>query len=118
MSIDWRIDELIEAGWGVLDSDFDPVVFHHWRLRAFDCINSLLGPNHVYTRQFENLVRQGGKRDLLVAGGLLSATKEQTAGNEGALTGRNASQIEVGIALHQGIPKLHKAMRISIEEVI
>jgi hypothetical protein len=30
----------------------------------------------VYTRQFENLVRQGGERNLLAAGGILSAAKE------------------------------------------
>jgi hypothetical protein len=28
MSVEERIDDLIEAGWGVLDSDFDPVAFH------------------------------------------------------------------------------------------
>jgi hypothetical protein len=28
MSVEERINDLIEAGWGVLDSDFDPVAFH------------------------------------------------------------------------------------------
>lgn len=81
MSTDGRIDDLIEAGWGVLDSDFDPIAFEHWRLRAFDCLAALLGPDHVYTRQFENLVRQGGKRDLLAAGGILSAAQQQMTCN-------------------------------------
>ncbi len=76
MAIDGRIDDLIEAGWGVLDSDFDPVAFQRWRRRAFDCLTALVGPDHVYTRHFENFVRQGGKRDLLAAGGILSAAKE------------------------------------------
>ena len=67
MSVERRIDDLIEAGWGVLDSDFDPIVFHHWRRSAFDCITATFGPDHVYTRHFEKLVRQSGKKDLLIA---------------------------------------------------
>ena len=75
MSIERRIDDLIEAGWGVLDSDFDPVAFHRWRRSAFDCLTAMFGPDHVYTKHFEKLVRQGGKTDLLAAGGILSAAK-------------------------------------------
>jgi hypothetical protein len=82
MAIDGRIDELIEAGWGVLDSDFDPVAFQRWRRSAFDCLTALVGPDHVYTRHFENFVRQGGKPGLIAAGGILSAAKEQMAGTE------------------------------------
>jgi hypothetical protein len=77
MSVEQRIDDLIEAGWGVLDSDFDPVAFERWRRRAFDCLTAVVGPDHVYTRHFEDFVRQGGKKDLLAAGGILSAAKEQ-----------------------------------------
>jgi hypothetical protein len=80
MCIDGRIDDLIEAGWGVLKSDFDPIAFHHWRRKAFDCLTALLGPDHAYTRQFEYLVRQGGKTDLLVAAGILSAAQQGIAG--------------------------------------
>ena len=67
MSVEQRIDHLIEAGWGVLDSDFDLIAFHHWRRSAFDCLTALFGPDHVYTRHFAKLVRQGGKTDLLIA---------------------------------------------------
>lgn len=81
MSVEQRIDDLIEAGWGVLDSDFDPVAFHRWRRRAFDCLTAMLGSDHVYTRHFENFVRLGGKTDLLAAGGILSAAKEQAPCN-------------------------------------
>ncbi|MFH1114248.1 MAG: hypothetical protein V1792_10030 [Pseudomonadota bacterium] len=77
MSVEQRIDDLIEAGWLVLDSDFDTVPFQHWRRKAVDCLTAVVGPDHVYTRQFENFVRQGGKTDLLAAGGILSAAKEQ-----------------------------------------
>ena len=82
MSVEQRIDDLIEAGWGVLDSDFDPVAFQHWRRRAFDCLTAMVGPDHVYTRHFANFVRQGGKTDLLAAGGILSAAQEQMARND------------------------------------
>ena len=81
MSIERRIDDLIEAGWGVVDSDFDPIAFHHWRRSAFDCLTAMFGPDHVYTKHFEKLVRQGGKTDLLAAGGILSAAKEQESCN-------------------------------------
>ena len=81
MTIDDRLDELIKAGWEVVDSDFDPLAFQHWRLKAFQCLAAMFGPDHVYTRHFENLVRQGGKTDLLAAGGILSAAKEQESCN-------------------------------------
>ena len=77
MSIERRIDDLIEAGWGVVNSDFDPIAFHHWRRSAFDCLTAMFGPDHVYTKHFEKLVRQGGKTDILAAGGILIAAKEQ-----------------------------------------
>jgi len=77
MAVEQRIDDLIEAGWGVLDSDFDPVAFQLWRRRAFDCLTAMVGPDHVYTRHFENFVQQGGETDLLAANGILSAAKEQ-----------------------------------------
>jgi hypothetical protein len=89
MAIDGRIDDLIEAGWGVLDSDCDPVAFQRWRCRALDCLTALVGPDHVYTRQFGNFVRQGGEGDLLVAGGIRSTAKEQMAGTELAGTGQS-----------------------------
>lgn len=89
MAIEEPIDDLIEAGWGVLDSDFDPVAFQRWRRRAFDCLRAMVGPDHVYTRHFERFVRQEGEADLLIASGILSAAQEQMAGNEQAGTGQS-----------------------------
>ena len=65
----------------MVNSDFDPIAFHHWRRSAFDCLTAMFGPDHVYTKHFEKLVRQGGKTDLLAAGGILSAAQEQIASN-------------------------------------
>lgn len=50
MKAENQIDELIMAGWRVVDSDFDPVAFHLWRLKAFDCLTAMFGPDHVYTQ--------------------------------------------------------------------
>jgi hypothetical protein len=77
MSVEQRIDDLIEAGWEVLDSDFDPVAFQRWRRRAFDCLTEMVGSDHVYTRQFASFVRQGGKTNLLAAEGILTAAQQK-----------------------------------------
>ena len=77
MKIEHRIDELISAGWRVVDSDFDPVAFKHWRLKAFECLTAMVGPDHVYTKYFEQFVKQGDKANVLAAGGVLVAAKAQ-----------------------------------------
>jgi hypothetical protein len=59
MSVDQRIDDLITAGWYVLDSDFEPAALQHWRVQAFHCCDALLGSDHVTTKHFENLVSFG-----------------------------------------------------------
>ncbi len=82
MSVERRIDELIKAGWGVLDSDFDPVAFQHWRRKAFECLTAMFGPDHIYTKYFEHFVEQGDKTNVLAAGGVLVAAKQQMASNE------------------------------------
>lgn len=76
-----RIDHLIEAGTHALNSDFDPSLFRRWRLQAFYCLITLLGANHYYTKQFETLVGQSRRRDLLAAYGILSAVHQQLGDN-------------------------------------
>jgi len=82
MNMQNRIDELIKAGWGVVDSDFDPEAFKHWRLKAFECLTAMFGPDHVYTKYFEHFIEQGDRTNVLAAGGVLVAAKEQMAGNK------------------------------------
>ena len=72
-----RIDDLIEAGWHVLESDFDPRAFQVWRDRAFDCLTTLLGSKHEYTLRFANYVRQAERIDTLAGGGILNAAKQE-----------------------------------------
>ena len=76
MGSEKRIDDLMEAGTHALKSDFDPTMFRHWRLQAFDCLITLLGANHYYTRNFKDFVSQSGRIDLLVAYGILSAVQQ------------------------------------------
>ncbi len=77
MQLERQIDELIKAGWGVVDSDFDPVAFQHWRLKAFECLTAMFGPDHVYTKYFEQFVQREERTNVLAAGGVLVAAKEQ-----------------------------------------
>ncbi len=79
MSTERIIDDLIEAGWHVLDTDFDAAAFQHWRLRACNCLEALLGPNHQYTQSFRSFVREAEAKSLLAGGGILAATKEELA---------------------------------------
>jgi hypothetical protein len=79
VSVEQLVDNLIEAGWHVIDSDFDMIAFAHWRKQALDCIGALMGPAHAYTNYFKDFVEQGEKVSLLTGAGILVATKEQMA---------------------------------------
>lgn len=68
-----QIDALIEAGWHVLESDFDEAAFLHWRAMAHECLESLLGPHHAYTEHFKYNMRQPGTTILLSGVGVLAA---------------------------------------------
>jgi hypothetical protein len=70
------IDDLIEAGWYVLDSDFDETALRNWRDRALICLTSLLGDEHVYTQQFSDWVKHRERLNVMAAGGVLVAAKE------------------------------------------
>jgi hypothetical protein len=73
------VDNLIEAGWHVIDTDFDMMAFTLWRKQALDCIGALMGPAHAYTHYFRDFVEQAEKASLLTGEGILVATKEQVA---------------------------------------
>jgi hypothetical protein len=79
VSLEQIVDNLIEAGWHVIDSDFDVVAFTHWRKQALDCIGALMGPAHAYTNYFKDFVEQAEQTSLLTGAGILVATKEQMA---------------------------------------
>ena len=77
MKIEHQIDELIKAGWEVVDSDFDPVAFQHWRLKALRCLTAMFGSDHFYTKHFQHLVQQSRRANALAAEGVLAAAKQQ-----------------------------------------
>ncbi len=66
MKIENRIDELIKAGWKVLESDFDTAAFQQWRLKAFECVDAMFGSDHDYTKYFRDCVHQTGATTLPV----------------------------------------------------
>jgi hypothetical protein len=76
MTGEQRIDDLINAGWHVLETDFDVVAFQHWRKLVSDCLDTLLGPDHTYTQYFEDYVQKPEKINLLTAEWILEAAKE------------------------------------------
>lgn len=77
MCVQRRIDDLIQAGRSVLESNFHPAAFQNWRKEAFYCLNALVGPDHAYTEYFRNYVQESEKTALLVGGGILAAAKEK-----------------------------------------
>jgi hypothetical protein len=73
------IDSLIEAGWHVLDTDFDEAALRNWRELALICLTDLLGSDHIYVQQFAEWVRQRERVNLMAAGGVLVAAKEMVS---------------------------------------
>jgi len=79
MSSEQRIYNLIEVGWYMLDSNFDPMAFQSWRRRALDCLTDLLGPDHTYANHFKHLQDQDERMSCLVGSGILTAAGEEVA---------------------------------------
>jgi hypothetical protein len=79
MSVGELIDNLIEMGRRVVDSDFDPEAFHQWRRSALDCLNVMLGPDDPYTQYFAEFVQRPTNRNLLAGGGVLVAAQQRVA---------------------------------------
>ncbi len=53
---DQDIDDLIQAGWDVLDSNFDMRALVEWKRKAHACLSALLGPDHADTQHFQGLL--------------------------------------------------------------
>ena len=58
---DQDIDDLIQAGWDVLDSDFAMSALLEWKRKAHTCLSGLLGPDHAYTQHFQGYVGQAAR---------------------------------------------------------
>ncbi|MBM3302314.1 MAG: hypothetical protein FJY85_20475 [Deltaproteobacteria bacterium] len=53
LPLDRQLDNLIEAGWQVIESDYDIRAFCQWRKEVVNCLIALLGPDDRRTRIFE-----------------------------------------------------------------
>ena len=94
MTLEAQIDALIEAGWRVLESNFDEAAFLHWRSRSHECLKVLLGPRHTYTEHFEYNMRQSEATTLLSGVGVLAAAK--LGGLHGKGIGKRRDQSDPG----------------------
>jgi hypothetical protein len=77
MTVEQRIDDLIEAGWHVLESNFDATAFASWRKKALDCVTTLLGPSNAYTCYFRDFVEEADTESLLFGEGIVDAAEGQ-----------------------------------------
>ena len=77
MSFEKALDDLIEAGWRVIEKDFEPDAFLTWRKQALDCVVILAGPEHPYAQYFNAFVDKEVRNSLLAGAGILEATREQ-----------------------------------------
>jgi len=85
MTVEQSIDDLIVAGWCVLNSNFDAAAFAIWRRKALDCVTALVGPSHTYARYFKDFVEKADTKSVLAGEGILIAAKEQLAISDFAL---------------------------------
>jgi hypothetical protein len=53
-----RLDDLIEAGWHVVDSEYDAEAIHYWKKKALDFLDDFVGPDHECTQSFKHCVQQ------------------------------------------------------------
>jgi hypothetical protein len=53
-----RLDDLIEAGWHVLDTEFDAEALYYWKKKALDFLTDFVGPDHTCTQSFRDCIQQ------------------------------------------------------------
>ncbi|MGB6067470.1 MAG: hypothetical protein WBG50_21915 [Desulfomonilaceae bacterium] len=72
------LDDLIEAGWHVIDTEFDAGAFYYWKRKALDFLTDFVGPDHESTRSFRNRIEQTERFDPLDRSGILTASSNDT----------------------------------------
>jgi hypothetical protein len=77
-----QIDQMVEAAWKVIRSDFDEQAVLHWKMSARDCLVSLVGEEHFYTEQFDRQIRERAVDKVLACCGILSAARETRINEE------------------------------------
>ena len=77
MSFEKQFEDLIEAGKNVIDTDFDPVAFQHWRTHAVTCISELMAYDHAYAKGFISHHKEPKQNNLVVGGGILTTANHE-----------------------------------------
>jgi hypothetical protein len=72
MPIERLIDELIEAGWSVLESNFDERAFALWRLSAHQCVAALLASDDPCPQPFQDHVNEPHAGSFLARGDIFT----------------------------------------------
>ena len=72
-----RLDDLIEAGWHVVDTEFDAKALYYWRKKALDFLTDFVGPDHACTQSFRDCIQQTTQFDPLDRSDIFAA-----AGND------------------------------------
>jgi hypothetical protein len=60
-----RLDDLIEAGWHVVDTEFDAEALYYWRKKALDFLTDFVGPDHACTQSFRDCIKPTEQFDPL-----------------------------------------------------
>ncbi len=76
------LDDLIEAGWHVIDTEFDAGAFYYWKKKALDFLTDFVGPDHESTRSFKNCIEQTKGFDPLDHRSILTAASKDTCAIE------------------------------------
>lgn len=74
-----RLDDLIEAGWHVVDTEFDAEALYYWKKKALDFLTDFVGPDHAYTRSFKDCIQQTEQFDPLDGSDILTAATKDLA---------------------------------------
>jgi uncharacterized protein (DUF2164 family) len=77
-----KINDLIEAGWNVMEEDFDIRAVCRWKREAVEFLADEFGPDHYYTQYFKNNIRKLERQNILAGGGILTAAKEVISRND------------------------------------
>ena len=106
MSFEKQFEDLIEAGKNVIDTDFDPVAFQHWRTHAVTCISELMAYDHANTRYFSGHLHEPKKNNLLGRRGLLTAlSHELLTKSHGEQRSAKRNSLECDSDVPLGTPK-------------
>jgi hypothetical protein len=68
-----RLDDLIEAGWHVVDTEFDAEALYYWRKKALDFLTDFVGPDHSCTQSFKDCIKPAEQIDPLDRSDILRA---------------------------------------------